>query len=100
LGCLSQALISEAARWNSFQKHSVDPFMAAATQDLCDQGGLLVQFACHIQIIATCNKAIFHVDGILAKDSEPMYSLHRQTDNPLKTLVNPDEGPTADYCFP
>jgi hypothetical protein len=30
--------------------------------------GLLVQFACHIQIIATCNKAIFHVDGILAKD--------------------------------
>lgn len=42
---------------------------AATTEDLCDQGGFLVQFACHIQITAMEYQAIFHVDGILAKDT-------------------------------
>jgi hypothetical protein len=68
IGLLDSELISEAACSNSLQKHNVDRFMAVATQDLWDQEGLLVQFACHIQIIATCNKAIFRVDAILAKN--------------------------------
>lgn len=46
-----------------------DHSWAAATEDLSDRGGFLVQFACHIQIIPTGNQAIFEADEILAKDT-------------------------------
>jgi Domain of Unknown Function (DUF1259) len=67
LGCLSQALFSEAARSNSLKNTVWTHSWAAATEDLSDRGGFLVQFACHIQIIATGNQAIFDADEILAK---------------------------------
>jgi hypothetical protein len=68
LGCLSQALFSEAARSNSLKNTVWTHSWAAATEDLSDRGGFLVQFACHIQIIPTGNQAIFDADEILAKD--------------------------------
>jgi hypothetical protein len=40
----------------------------AATQDLCDQEGFVVQLACSMQTIATGNQVIFGADEILAKD--------------------------------
>jgi len=39
-----------------------------ATQDLCDQEGFLVQFACSMQSIATANQAIVGAAAVLAKD--------------------------------
>src|ERR1700758_3415808 len=62
------SLFSEAVRSNSLKSTVWTHSWAAATEDLSDRGGFLVQFACHIQIIATGNQAIFDADEILAKD--------------------------------
>ena len=59
-----------------------------STQDLCDQEGLLVQFACSMQIIATGNQAIkpfFGADEILANGRVEIFpGYHR---NLLKRMV-------------
>ena len=78
MGCLSQALFSEAARSNSL-KNTVWTFSwAAATEDLSDRGGFLGQFACHIQIIATGNQAIFDADEIFGEGQGCLRSLERR----------------------
>ena len=68
------SLFSEAVRSNSLKSTVWTHSWAAATEDLSDRGGFLVQFACHIQIIATGNQAIFDADEILTKDT-PSISL-------------------------
>ena len=64
-----------------------------STQDLCDQEGLLVQFACRMQIIATGNQAVkpfFGADEILAKGrvgNSPNQATNREPGRLFQTLL-------------